>query len=125
MGRLEDPAQFVFSLLRKFGFNIDEDAPPQNIEQALALLRIILNSRTAWRPEAFAWKNSVSPSFIYNEIRDKRLRAIKAADGVTLITAEAEAAWYAQMAPLLGTPKHDETAANVSDRDSKEAPDPT
>ena len=102
MGRLEDPAQFVFSLLRKFGFNIDEDAPPQNIEQALALLRIILNSRTAWRPEAFAWKNSVSPSFIYNEIRDKRLRAIKAADGVTLITQQAEADWHAAM-PLLAS----------------------
>jgi hypothetical protein len=104
MERLEEPARFVFSLLRKFGLDIDEDAPPQNIEQALALLKIILNSRTAWRPEAFAWKNSVSPSFIYNEIRDKRLRASKAADGVPLITQQAETDWLTAM-PLLGASK--------------------
>jgi hypothetical protein len=61
--------------------------------------------RRSWRPISFAAKHQVSPSFIYGEIRDKRLRARKAANGVTIITDEDEADWLNAM-PTIGAPKN-------------------
>lgn len=60
--------------------------------------------RRSWRPTKFAKKHQVSPSFIYGEIRAKRLRARKAANGVTIITDEDEAEWLNAM-PTIGAPK--------------------
>jgi hypothetical protein len=65
-----------------------------------------MERKTSWRPNNFAAKHDVSPSFIYNEIRDKRLRAHKAADGVTIITEEDEADWLSAMRTI-GAPKPD------------------
>jgi hypothetical protein len=104
-------------LLRKLGCDIDEDAAPQDILEAL--LKIIQSGRTSWRPEGFAWKHSLSPSFIYGEIRGKRLRARKPADGVTIITDQDEADWLGSM-PTIGAPKDGEA---VSDCDSTKAPE--
>ena len=61
--------------------------------------------RRSWRPISFAAKHQVSPSFIYGEIRGKRLRARKAANGVTIITDEDEADWLNAM-PTIGMPKN-------------------
>jgi hypothetical protein len=109
-------------LLRKLGCDIDDGASPQDILEAL--VKAIQSGRTSWRPEGFAWKHSVSPSFIYGEIRDKRLRARKPCDGVTIITEEDEAEWLEAM-PVIGAPKDGEAVASINECDSKEAPDPT
>jgi hypothetical protein len=98
-------------LLHKLGCDIDEDASPQNILEAL--LKVIQSGRTSWRPEGFAWKHSLSPSFIYGEIRARRLRARKPADGVTIITDQDEAEWLDAM-PTIGAAKGDEAAATKS-----------
>jgi len=108
-------------LLRKLGCDIDEGASPQDILEAL--VKVIQSGRTSWRPEGFAWRHSVSPSFIYGEIRDKRLRAHKPCDGVTIITEEDEADWLDGM-PVIGAPKDSEAVANVNECDLKEAPEP-
>jgi hypothetical protein len=81
-----------------------------------------MERKTSWRPNNFAAKHDVSPSFIYNEIRDKRLRAHKAADGVTIITDQDEADWLEAM-PTIGAPKSGEAVEIVSDCDSKSAPE--
>lgn len=63
--------------------------------------------KTSWRPEGFAKKHSLSLSFIYNEIKLRRLRARKASAGVTLITLDDERAWLEGM-PLIGAPEDDD-----------------
>jgi hypothetical protein len=96
--------ELLLTLLRKLGCDIDDGASPQTILEALT--KFIQSGKTSWRPEGFAWKHSVSASFIYNEIRDKRLRARKPRDGVTIITSEDEADWLDSM-PVIGAPKPD------------------
>jgi hypothetical protein len=68
--------------------------------------------KTSWRPGNFADKHDVSPSFIYNEIRERRLRAHKAADGVTIITEEDEADWLDGM-PTIGAPPKPNTTESI------------
>jgi hypothetical protein len=114
--------ELLLALLRKLGCDIDDDASPQDIIEAL--IKAIQSGRTSWRPEGFAWKHSVSPSFIYGEIRDKRLRAHKPCDGVTIITEQDEADWLDSM-PVIGAAKDSEAVASVNECDLKEAPDPT
>ena len=67
-----------------------------------------MERKTSWRPNNFAAKHDVSTSFIYGEIRDGRLRAHKAAGGVTLITEADEADWLSGMRTI-GMPKSDAT----------------
>jgi hypothetical protein len=66
--------------------------------------------RKSWRPTEFAERHSVSPSFIYGEIKAKRLKARKPAGGVTIITEDDEAAWLNAM-PLLGESSNNSEAA--------------
>jgi hypothetical protein len=113
--------ELLLTLLRKLGCDVGNDASPQDILEAL--VKIVQSGRTSWRPEGFAWRHSVSPSFIYGEIRDKRLRAHKPCDGVTIITEEDEADWLDGM-PVIGAPKDSEAVANVNECDLKEAPEP-
>jgi hypothetical protein len=74
----------LIALLRKLGFHIEEKAPPQDVIETLA--KAIQSGRRSWRPEQFAFRHSLSPSFIYNEIRGLRLRARKPSDSTTIIT---------------------------------------
>jgi hypothetical protein len=63
-------------------------------------------NRKSWRPTQFAERHSVSPSFIYGEIKAKRLRARKAG-AATIITEDDEADWLDAM-PTIGAPKQAE-----------------
>jgi len=51
-----------------------------------------LPPKNSWRPAEFAERHSLSPSFIYGEIRAGRLNARKA-NSATIITSDDEAAW--------------------------------
>jgi hypothetical protein len=66
--------------------------------------------RKSWRPTEFAERHSVSPSFVYGEIKAGRLRARKPAGGVTIITSEDERAWLDAM-PLMGESSPDNSEA--------------
>jgi hypothetical protein len=67
-----------------------------------------MDDRKSWRPGEFAERHSLSPAFIYGEIKAKRLRARKAG-AATIITDEDEAEWLKAM-PTIGAPKQDEAA---------------
>jgi hypothetical protein len=69
--------------------------------------------RKSWRPTEFAERHSVSPSFIYGEIKAKRLRARKAG-AATIITDEDESDWLNAM-PIIGA---DKTATTKVSKDA-------
>jgi hypothetical protein len=68
-----------------------------------------VDKRFSSRVNDVAKRHRVSRGFIYAEIRAKRLRAKKAANGVTIITDEDEAAWLDAM-PDLHSPAHEDAA---------------
>jgi hypothetical protein len=59
-------------------------------------------SRGSWRLDEFAERHRVSVGFLYKEAAAKRLR-IRKAGAVSLVTPDAEVAWFATM-PILGEP---------------------
>ena len=69
--------------------------------------------RKSWRPVEFAERHGVSLSFIYNEIREERLRAHKPAGSVTIITSQDEDDWLNAM-PTIGAPKNTGAAETIS-----------
>jgi hypothetical protein len=59
-----------------------------------------VDKRFSSRVNDVAKRHHVSRGFIYDQIRAKRLKAKKAADGVTIITDTDEAAWLDAMPDL-------------------------
>jgi hypothetical protein len=67
-----------------------------------------MDHRKSWRPAEFAERHSLSPAFIYGEIKARRLRARKAG-AATIITEDDEADWLDAM-PTIGASKDGEAA---------------